>query len=390
MTKLFSYSLRSLWVRRTTTLATALGIALVVFVLSASRMLSWGMRQTMQSAGTADQALIMQHDAWAEAASRMDQSVLGQVSAAPGVKRNAQGQALVTGEAVAHLLVASTQGKNRISTLQVRGVSENVFELRPEARVVDGRALKPGTDEAIVGKGIVGRFEGLHMGDRFELSAARKVTIVGVFESAGSAYESEIWTDLETARTAFALSNSLSSVTAQLESEGVFDTFAEPLTRDKQTGLSVTRESAYYEKVSDGISGVINLLGIIESLIFSIGAMLGAMITMYASVAQRTKEIGVLLALGFGRRHIVSAFMVESTALAFAGALGGLALALLTPLLDFSTMNFATGQEVNFRFLPNAEILLVSVLAGTLVGALGGLLPAVRAARVSPAEAMRG
>lgn len=386
---LLTYSLRSLWVRRTTTLATALGIALVVFVLSASRMLAWGMRQTMSSAGTSDQALVMQHDAWAEAGSRIDQSVLGQVAAAPGVKRSPDGQALVTGETVNHILLPSLSDPARISTIQVRGVSSNVLELRSETRIVSGRPIAPGTDEGLVGQGVAGRFKGLGLGESVELSGTRSLVIVGVFETGGSSYESEVWADLDAARSAFALEGKLASVTAQLESPSAFDAFALPLTQDKQTGLDVVRESAYYEKVSSGMADVISMLGMIETTIFSLGAILGAMITMYAAVSQRRKEIGVLRALGFGRVHIVSTFLAESTALALSGALLGIALALITPALDFATTNFATGQEVLFRFIPSVEILCVSLVVGAAMGVLGGLLPAIGAARVSPLSAMR-
>lgn len=386
---LLTYSLRSLWVRRTTTLATAVGIALVVFVLSASRMLAWGMRKTMATAGDADQALVMQNDAWAEAGSRIEQSVLARVAAAPGVKRNGAGEAMVTGETVNHILLPSPSDPTRISTIQVRGVSGNVLELRPELRLVRGRPITPGTDEALVGKGIEGRFKGLGLGESVELSATRTLAVVGVFETGGSAYESEVWADLDAARSAFALDGMLASVTAQLESPGALDGFALPLTQDKQTGLSVVRESAYYEKVSSGMADVISMLGMIETSIFSMGAILGAMITMYAAVSQRRKEIGVLRALGFGRAHIVSTFLLESTALALAGALLGIALALITPSLDFATTNFATGQEVLFRFIPSVEILCVSLLVGAAMGVLGGLLPALGAARVSPLQAMR-
>jgi putative ABC transport system permease protein len=387
--KLLNYSLRSLWVRRTTTLATAGGIALVVFVLSASRMLAWGMRQTMASAGNADQALVLELDAWAEAASRMDQSVLSQVAAAPGVKRNALGQAMVTGESVAQLMLTSVNDAHRISTLQVRGVAENVFELRPEVKLIAGRAIRTGTDEAIVGKGLVGRYRGLRLGDKVELANHRELAVVGVFESGGSAYESEIWADLDAVRRSFSFLATLSSVTAQLESESGLDGFASPLTADKQTGLSVARESAYYQKISQGLPDVITALGMIETLIFSLGAVLGAMITMHASVSQRGREIGVLRALGFGRLQILNAFLLESIALGLAGSLAGAAFSLLTPFLDFATVNFASGQEIVFHFTPTLEILLVSVAVGALVGGLGGLLPAIRAARISPVQAMR-
>jgi putative ABC transport system permease protein len=389
MLTLWRYNLRSLWVRRTTTLATLGGIALVVFVLVASRMLAWGMRKTVSSAGNADQALVLEHDAWNEGGSRMNQAVLGQAAAAPGVKRNATGEAMVMAELVGQMMLPSLADARRISTLQVRGVGQNVFELRPEARIIEGRPIQPGTEEALVGKALVGRYPGLRVGERVEFTPSRKPLVVGVFETGGSAYESEIWADLETMRSAYSFLANVSSVTAQLESASGLDGFAAPLTADKQNGFSVASESAYYQKVSQGLPEVINALGVVETLIFSIGAVLGAMITMHASVSQRAREIGVLRALGFGRFQILLAFVVESVALGLVGACLGALLSLVTPFLDFNCINFATGQEVAFRFIPRWNDLAVALAMGAAVGGLGGILPALRAARISPVQAMR-
>lgn len=389
MLALLRYSLRSLWVRRTTTLATAFGIALVAFVLAASTMLSAGIRRTIVSSGNEDQALVLEHDAWAEAASRMDRAAVAQVAAAPGVKRNASGQVMLTEESVAQLMLPRLTEENRFSTLQVRGVSANVFELRPEVRIIAGRPLQPGTEEAIVGKEVAGRFPGLRIGEKIDFSASTKPTVVGIFEAGGSAYDSEIWADFETTRRAFNFQASVSSVTAQLESAAGIDAFSAPLTLDKERGLSVSSESAYYRKVSQGLPEVINVLGVVETLIFSIGAVLGAVITMHASVAQRGREIGVLRALGFGRLPILIAFLAESVALGLGGALVGVAASLLTSFLDFRCVNFATGQELAFRFVPTVGALSLAVVTGAIVGGLGGLIPAVRASGMSPARALR-
>ncbi len=389
MFALFTYSLRSLWVRRTTTLSTLLGIALVAFVLAASSMLSAGIRRTMASSGDPDQAIVLEHDAWAEANSRMDRAAVAQVAAAPGVKRDASGQVMLTEESVAHLMLPRLNEQNGYSTLQVRGVSANVFELRPEARIIAGRPIQPGTEEALVGKAVAGRFPGLRIGEKIDFSASTKPTVVGIFETNGSAYESEIWADFEATRRAFNFQADVSSVTAQLESPSLIDTFSTPLTADKERGLSVASESSYYRKVSQGLPEVIQVLGVVETLIFSIGAVLGAVITMHASVAQRGREIGVLRALGFGRLPILLAFLAESTALGLSGALLGVAASLGTSFLDFRCMNFATGQEVAFRFVPTFGSLALAVVTGGLVGGLGGLIPAVRASGTSPARALR-
>jgi putative ABC transport system permease protein len=385
---LLTYALRSLWARRMTTLATAAGIALLVFVLAASGMLASGMRTTIARAGDTTRAIVMQHDQWSESASLFDQSVLAQVAAAPGIRRDDRGQPLVTGEVVASQILGMAAG-DRLSTIFIRGVSGNVLQLRPEVRLASGRAIVPGTAEALVGKSLIPLQPELALGQSFELAAGRPVTVVGVFEAGGSVLESEVWVDLDAARSALGLEGKLSSVTARLEQQEAFDGFALPLTQDKQTGLDVARESAYYTKISGGMASVISALGVVEAVIFSLGAVCATMIVFYSAVAQRRREIGVLRALGFGRPAILAAFLSESVALALAGGGVGVGLALLTPWLDFTTVNFATGTEVTFRFHPDPSVLLVAVLVAVGIGVLGGTLPALRAARMSPVVAMR-
>jgi putative ABC transport system permease protein len=388
MLSLLTYALRSLWARRMTTLATAGGIALLVFVLAASGMLASGMRQTVASAGEPSRAIVMQHDQWSEAGSSIDQSVLAQVAAAPGIRRDARGQPLVTGELVAQQILGDA-AEGRLSTLLIRGVAGNVLELRPEVRLVRGRAIHAGTAEAIVGRSLSALQPELVLGQSFELAAGRPVNVVGVFETGGSVLESEVWVDLDTARSAVGEEGKLSSVTAQLERPEALDAFALPLTQDKQTGLDVARESAYYTKISGGMANVISALGAVEAVIFSLGAVCATMIVFYGAVAQRRREVGVLRALGFRRRSILVAFLAESLALAIAGSAVGVALAMLTPLLDFTTVNFATGTDVSFHFRPDPGALLVAIAVALGVGLIGGALPALRAARMNPVVAMR-
>lgn len=390
MPRLLTYSLRSLWARRTTSFSTALGIAFLVFVLCASHMLSVGIRDTMASAGSDEKALVMQHSAWSEEGSKLPGSVLGQVAAAPGVRRGEGDQPLVTGEIVEHTMMQSTTVPGLVSTLQIRGVAANVFQLRPEVRVSEGRAIQPGTSEALVGRGLLGRYAGLELGHSIELASGRPIRIVGVLESGGSAYESEVWVDLDTAQSSLDRKGTLSSVTAQLANPSAFDTFAATLTRDKQTGLSVVRERAYYERISWGIGEVVLILGGILGVLFSLGAVMGAMLALHASVAQRMPEIGVLRALGFPRASILGAFLIESVGLSLAGALLGVGMSMLTPFLDFSTTNFSTNQEVTFRFQPEAGVALIAAGVALVVGLLGGALPSIRAARLDPVTALRG
>jgi putative ABC transport system permease protein len=388
--RLLTYSLRSLWARRITSSSTALGVAFLVFVLCASYMLAVGVRATMASSGRTDQALVLANNSDSENGSRLPASLLGQVAGAPGIRRGDDGQPLVTGEVVAHTMMPSTVTPALVSTVQVRGVADNVFRMRPEVRVSEGRAIQPGTSEGLVGRALVGRYAGLRLGDTFELASGRPIRMVGVFESGGSSYESEVWVDLATAQHSLDLDATLSSITAQLERPSAVDDFRATVTRDQRIGLAVMDTHRYFERISFGLGEVVLFLGGILGIIFSLGAVMGAMLTLHASVAQRTTEIGVLLALGFGRRSILAGFLVESVALSLAGAAFGVGFSLLTPLLDFSITNIATNQQVNFRFEPDAAVLLIAASVGLLVGLLGGALPSAHAARFDPVTALRG
>jgi putative ABC transport system permease protein len=263
------------------------------------------------------------------------------------------------------------------------------MKVRPEVRIIEGRPAQPGTDEVIIGQSIRGRFKGMELGSSFELKKNRPVKVVGVFSAGGSSLESEVWSDVDTLRTSFGREGVVSSVTARLESPTQFDVFEAAIENDKQLGLDAQRETAYYEKQSEGTSIFITAIGAVIAVFFSIGAMIGAAITMYAAVAQRQREIGTLQALGFSRISVLGSFLLESVMLAGAGGVVGVVAALAMSQVKFSMMNFATWQEISFSFDPNPVILGGSLIFGGAMGVLGGFLPALRAARTSPLKAMR-
>jgi putative ABC transport system permease protein len=383
------YGLRNLWLRRATTLATAAGIALVVFVLAASFMLSSGLRSTLLRAGSLDRVIVMQRDSYSESNSRFRQAVAGLVAAAPGIRTGADGMPVVSPESVLHLPLARTDDRSKVVSVQIRGVTPKAFSLRPEVRLIQGRMPQPATDEAIVGSAVVGKYAGLGMGGAFELHQGRSIAIVGVFEADSSAYESEVWVDLDCMQTSLDWQGTVSSVTAQLTSPIAFDAFGAALALDTEEGIIAERERDYYERVSDSLSSVILAIGGLVTAIFVIGAAIGAAITMYGMVSQRSKEIGVLRALGFSQGDILLSFALESFVLGAAGAGAGLMMAMLTTFLEISTMNASTGAELTFRFTVDARALASAVLTGTFVGGIGGFFPALRAARVSPVLAMR-
>jgi putative ABC transport system permease protein len=386
-----SYNVRSLLVRKATTFATAFGIALVVFVLASAFMLGLGIQKTMVGAGRVDNAIVIRKGSDTEMASSIEIKALGIIAAAPGVKRSAAGRSLASSEVVMVLAqdkLGSTAGQ--VSNVLLRGVPEVAVEVRPEIRVVDGRPPKTGTNEVMIGKGLVGRFRGMQIGESFDLKKNRPVKVVGIFEAGGSSFESEVWADVDQVRSAFGREGLASSVTVQLDSPAKFDAFKATMESDKQLGLETMTEVAYYEKQSNGTAMFIKIMGVIIVFFLSLGGMIGALITMQAAVAQRKREIGTLRALGFSQGSILISFLTESLVLAVAGGIVGVLAALALSSVKISMMNFATWQEVVFAFDPDPGLLVGAVFAGGAMGVLGGFFPALKAARVSPVEAMRG
>lgn len=385
----FTYNVRSLFVRKTTTFATAFGIGLVVFVFSTCLMLSAGIKRTMGSSGKPNNGFVLRKGSDAELSSGIETRFVSLVSAAPGVKRDAGGKPLTVGEIVVVIAVDIVGQEGMVANLQVRGVPENVMAVRPDVRIIEGRPAKPGTDEVVIGKSVRGRYKGVDLGSSFDLKKNRPVTVVGVFDANGSSFDSEVWCDIETLRTSFGRLGVVSSVTAVLSSPSAYDGFRAAIENDKQLGLESFRESAYYEKQSEGTSTFITALGFIITIFCSLGAAIGAMITMYAAVAQRQREIGTLRALGFSRFAVLTSFLFESVLLAVLGGAVGLLGSLVMSQFKISMMNFATWSEVTFSFSPEPQLLLKALLAGGLLGLFGGMFPAFRAARTSPIEAMR-
>jgi putative ABC transport system permease protein len=385
-----SYNVRSLLVRKATTLATAFGIALVVFVLASSQMLARGIRKTMGSSGSAGKAFVLRKGADAELSSQPEQRFVSQVLSAPGVKRDQAGAPLGAGELVLVIALQKADNPAQVSNVQLRGVADNVMQIRPEVRMLSGRPAKPGTDEVIIGERLRGKYKGLELGQRFDIKKNRTAEVVGVFAAGGSSFESEIWADIDTLRGSFGREGLVSSITVVLESPAKLDAFKAAIEHDKQLDMQVMREVDYFEKQSEGTAKLVGFLGGAIVFFFSIGAMIGAMITMYGSVANRQREVGTLRALGFSRASILTSFLLEATLLALCGGAVGALASLSMGAVQLSMMNQNTWSEIVFSFDPSPELVLGAIVSGGLMGVFGGLLPAVRAARISPVAAMRG
>ena len=384
-----NYNLRNLAVRRATTLAAAFGVALVVFVLAAALMLTEGLQRTLGRAGKPDNAIVLRQGADNELSSSIPEDQVGQIASAPGVKKDANGRPLAVGDAVAMIFAHLADGSGK-SNLIIRGVTPEGIAFRPEVKVIEGSLPRPGTEEVMVGRKIARRFENMELGGQFELRKNRATKVVGVFEAGGSSYESEIWGDKDYIAQAFGREGIVSAVRVELESKELFDGFSAAVEQDKRLGVDAMPELAFYAKASENTAIFITAMGVLIAVFFSIGAMIGAMNTMYSAVANRQGEIGVLRALGFSRRAILLSFLFESVLLTMLGGLIGSAAALALGTVKFSMMNFQTLSEIVFEFQPTPEIIVTALVFGGAMGVFGGLLPAIRAARTAPLEAMRG
>jgi len=381
-----SYSYRNLVTRRLTTILTAGGMALVVFVFAAVLMLAEGLRQTLVATGSYDNVVVLRASAESEVQSLVERDKAAIVASQPEIALNQQGQPLVSAELVI-LFNLRKRGSNAPSNVTIRGVSPVALELRPEVKLAAGRMFRPGSSEIVTGENVARRFVGGGLGETVRF-AMRDWTVVGILGAGNTAFSSEIWGDIDQMQQAFRRPL-FSSVVLRLRSPGDFLPLKARLESDPRLPVQVKREIVFYEDQSRRMADFIRLLGLVLTIIFSLGAVLGAMITMYAAVATRTVEIGTLRALGFGRGSVLAAILLESLFIGLLGGLAGLAGASLMQFFTISTTNWATFSEVAFNFSLTLDIAAKSLLFGLIMGLLGGLLPAVRAARLNIVEALR-
>ena len=375
----FAYSLRNLWTRKLTTALTAGGMALVVFVFAAVLMLDAGLRQALVSTGQPDNIIVTRRSAGSEVQSGVERVQAALVESQPEVAERSK-------ETVV-LIAQPKRGGGAVSNVTVRGLSPQGVALRPHVRISAGRMFRPGSTEVVTGRSIAERFAGTAIGDRLRFGG-RDWLVVGVFDAGGSGFDSEIWGDVDQMMQSFRRL-AYSSVIARLADPAAFDALKRRLEADPRLTVDVKRERQFYEEQSAALSGFISILGLTLSVIFSIGAMIGAMITMYAAVAGRTGEIGALRALGFRRRAILAAFLAEALALAALGWALGLAAASLMQLVHISTMNWQSFGELAFSFTLTPKIVLQSLAFAAVMGFAGGVLPALRAARLKIVDALR-
>ncbi len=382
-----SYNVRSVRVRWTSTIVAILGIAGTVGVFVAMLALARGFKATLVSSGSPSNALIRRAGSSSEMESSFNLDQVNIVENLPGVKRGEKGP-LVTAEVV---VVASfplkTTGTD--ANVQVRGVSPRALEVRQGVKVVDGRFLEPGRTELVVGRNVAGTYTGLDIGSTVKFGG-ETWTVVGVFDAGGSAFDSEVWCDATVlAQTYKRPTNVFQSATVRLESPESLAAFKDAVTQDQRLTLNVEREIEYYEKQSRMLTTMITVLGTLVAMIMGVGAVFGALNTMYSAVSERAREIATIRALGFGSGSVVLSFLFEALFLSLLGGLLGCVAVLPINGLTTGAMNWQTFSHLAFAFKITPDLLGGGVVFALFMGLVGGLPPAVRAARRPVAAALR-
>ncbi len=381
-----AYIARNLWVRRVTTVLTAGGMALVVYVFATVLMMSDGIRSTLVATGQPDNLMVLRKGAGAEINSGIERGQAAILSTLPGIATDALGRPLISAEPVV-LINLPKRSNGKPSNVTVRGTSELGLQLRPGVKIVEGRMFRPGTAEIVVGRATAAGFAGVDLGASLRF-AGREWLIVGRFDSGRSGFDSEIWGDAEQMLQAFRR-GAFSIVVMRLADAGLFEATRARIEGDPRLALEAKPEIRFYAEQSEALATFINILGLSLAVIFSIGAVVGAMITMFAAVASRIGEIGTLRALGFRRSAVLTAFMAESLLLALLGGVVGLAAASVMQAVDVSTTNFQTFAELAFRFVLTPQIALQTMLFALVMGVVGGVIPAWRAARLQIVDCLR-
>jgi len=381
-----SYNFRNLWTRRLTTVLTIGGMALVVFVFASTLMLAEGLQKTLVETGSYDNVVFLRKGAASEVVSGVSRDQASVLETLPEIAYGPKGQKLLAKEAVV-LIALPKKGSGQPSNVILRGIEEDSLLLRPQVKLMKGRLPRMGSSEVIVGSSIARGFKGVEMDEMLHW-AMRDWRVVGIFDAGTSGFSSEIWGDVDQFMQAFRRPG-YSSVIFRLSDPSEFQNMKSRVESDPRLTLEAKRETKYYAEQSQMMAKFLRILGMSLTIIFSLGAIIGAMITMYSSVANRIAEIGTLRALGFRRRDILIAFLLESLLLGFLGGLSGLLFASLMQFITISTVNFQTFSELAFRFTLSFEIVYRGMIFSLIMGFVGGLLPALRASRMVIVDALR-
>ena len=381
------YSYRNLWVRRLTTLLTAGGMGLVVFVFAAVLMLALGFEKTLVTTGDKDNVIFIRRSSETEVQSIIDREEAAILETQPEIDTSEEGGRFAAREVVV-LISLNRRSDNSPANITVRGVdAPKSFALRPQLKISAGRSFSSGAAEVVVGKSIARRFAIGGLGETIAFGM-RTWTIVGIMDSGGNGFESEIWGDVNLVMNSFRRPV-YSSVIGHLRDSSTFASLRGRVMKDPRLTVEAWKETEYYAAQSRLMARFIRILGITLTLIFGLGAVIGSMVTMYAAVSNRVAEIGTLRALGFGRGTILSAFLLESLFLGLMGGLLGLFAASFMDQITISTMNWQTFSDLSFRFTLTRSIVLDALTFALVMGLAGGIFPAFRAARMNIVTALR-
>ena len=386
MNLLFFYSLRNLLTRRLTTALTALGMALVVFVFAAIIMLAEGLQKTLIDTGSYDNVVVIRKSSGSEVQSGIDRVQASIVETQPEIAMGQDGRPMIAKEMVVLITLEKQDAATR-SNVVIRGVSPASLALRPQIRILAGRLPASGASEIMVGKSIATGFKGAGLEESL-VFGMRSWRVVGIFDAGSTGYSSEIWGDVDQLMPAFRRPV-YSSILFNLRNTDDFETVQPRIQNDPRLTVEAKRETVYYKEQSEAMATFLRILGLSLTIVFSIGAVVGAMITMYAAVATRTAEIGTLRALGFTQAAILTAFLLESLFLGAIGGCAGLFFATFLQFITVSTTNFQTFSELAFSFRLTPGIVIKSLSFSLIMGFAGGVLPAFRASRLNIITALR-
>ncbi len=384
----FSYNVRSVLKRWTSAVVAVLGVAGTVGIFIAMLAMATGFRATLVASGSPRNAIVLRAGADSEMVSSITLDQLRVIEDAPGVVRDERGP-LVSAEVVvvAGFPLAKT---GTLANVQVRGVSERVLAVRDNVRITAGRFFRPGLAELVVGRNAEKTYRGLALGATVRFGGGTW-QVVGIAEAGGSAIDSELWCDANVLNQVYQRPTGVfQSATARLESPAALTEFKDKLTSDPRLSVQVDRETDYYRKQSSAITSLIRIMGFLVAAVMGIGAVFGALNTMYSAIAERSREIATMRALGFGSGTIVVSFVAESLFIALAGGLLGCLAALPMNGFTTSTINWQTFSHLAFAFRITPALLAQGLVFALLMGLVGGVPPAVRAARRPVAAALRG
>jgi putative ABC transport system permease protein len=379
------YNIRNLTVRKSTTLATAFTIGLTVAVFLMVMALARGIDLTLASSGEPMNLIVLRNGSTAELNSSVSREQLNSLMFLDGIVRDGD-QPLAAPEMIT-LIYRARKGMSQGSNVTVRGVGPMSSRLHSGFKLIGGRMFQTGMTEAVVSKRIAERFQGMDVGDKFRIQAT-DYTVVGLFDAGGKAFESEVWIDVNSLA-GTTKRETYSSVLLRVKDQASMEQLAKRISDDQRLQLKAVSERKFYEDQQGAASGILKGLGVFVAFIMAVGAGFAGMNTMYAAVSRRTKEIGTLRVLGFNRRSILAAFILESVAIAVIGSVIGIVLALPLNFVSTGTSNFATFSEIAFNFRVTPDLMIAALIFGAAIGLVGSLLPSIRASRFQIVDALR-